>query len=1096
MRNLKKVLALVLAMVMALSLMTVAGAVEFKDQEDAKYQEAIEVLGALDVFQGYSKDNSSFMPKQNITRAEVATIIYRIDTKDTKGEKKDLYANNDFKDVPSTHWAAGYIGYCVNKGIIKGYPDGTFKPGNNITGHEVLAMILREVGYDQKNEFSSNWPMNVATTARHVGASTTLTQTDFDTLNGPATREVVAELLFRTMANVEMVYPNALWNYRTTNDLNPGAGVNGVFDITLGEFKFGLHKVEVDKVDDWGRPGYKWQKDAKVVWDSNNNINGVNSQKTYTGGKDVATIEQEPVKEYHNAVTECDVAHDVKIDDQKTYDLIINGQTYGQNSGKYTIVATNTATKIGATGRLTEVYKDRIVMIDTFLARVTGVSAPEYDGQNHLKKYARLTMTLFDNASSGYYGATKNDAGLTRYMEKDTDGEYTYEDGTKVAVGDMILVYAYTSHTGKGATVYATPTNLGSVKFDDTDNRWDVVSLAPGSTSTIEYGEVAGKAKEVANTKQTYIYLYTNQHEVGGTTYDDALTFYHDPAQDSKDAWNWYFDLYGNLIGNGPVTNDYNYGVITRLWWLNNEMGDGTAHVSVRYMNGNTADNITLSRLTMSSATTAGTTYLPLIGYPAYSVSTSGDDILQVNSSTNRFYVTTNWATNGEKSDAIEDSGRDGAHLDVIGGHLFRFQSDGEGVITATEVAGDVNNPNNYKGLYNTSDTINTNTPDALSGGTMMMDDHTQYLIRSGSNYANYTYTPVTGLVNIGNYNSDEVDYVDVDGDNVAEYVYIIASSPASTNEVLFYYNGGRIVENVSNQTWTVNGYVDGEVGTITISNTNKPYYIDGLIRANYEEHLNADQLGDLYVVRSDNGQVSDMTFVDLDVALTEDSKPLDFSDARPDGYNGTTGRYYAARFIGNGTTNSFSQGTFWIRDAAGNVRYQYRTTANMKVPTGEFVSNMAGKDVIIVFDSANNQMKQAYIANPYEDSAHYVTQYQVDDSSVKFEHTGTGLKVTAQVQQNDGDGVWTAIKSSTKVTVEVNYTYISVLGGVNRGTWKETVDSRDLVAGVSFDIFGMSGSQPINVNYATVSGSNFGAQSLFNSTDRVAPYTVTPPAP
>ena len=60
-------------------------------------------------------------------------------------------------------WAAGYIGYCANAELVKGYPDGTFKPSGKITGYEVLAMILRAVGYDKNGEFSgADWALNVA----------------------------------------------------------------------------------------------------------------------------------------------------------------------------------------------------------------------------------------------------------------------------------------------------------------------------------------------------------------------------------------------------------------------------------------------------------------------------------------------------------------------------------------------------------------------------------------------------------------------------------------------------------------------------------------------------------------------------------------------------------------------------------------------------------------------------------------------------------------------------------------------------------------------------------------------------------------------
>ena len=78
MRNLKKILALVLALVMSLSLMmTASAATDFKDDGSIEdYRLAIEVLHGLGVFNGDQDGN--FNPKSEITRAEVAAIIYRI----------------------------------------------------------------------------------------------------------------------------------------------------------------------------------------------------------------------------------------------------------------------------------------------------------------------------------------------------------------------------------------------------------------------------------------------------------------------------------------------------------------------------------------------------------------------------------------------------------------------------------------------------------------------------------------------------------------------------------------------------------------------------------------------------------------------------------------------------------------------------------------------------------------------------------------------------------------------------------------------------------------------------------------------------------
>jgi hypothetical protein len=56
-------------------------------------------------------------------------------------------------------WAEGYIGYAAREGIISGYPDGTFKPGNEVTMHELLTMVVRAAGY-REDQVTGPWPSN------------------------------------------------------------------------------------------------------------------------------------------------------------------------------------------------------------------------------------------------------------------------------------------------------------------------------------------------------------------------------------------------------------------------------------------------------------------------------------------------------------------------------------------------------------------------------------------------------------------------------------------------------------------------------------------------------------------------------------------------------------------------------------------------------------------------------------------------------------------------------------------------------------------------------------------------------------------------
>ena len=244
MRNLKKFLALALAMVMAFSLMVTANAAhagtQYNDEDTVTpaFSEAVEVLTGMGVFQG---DNNSFRPASNITRAEVAAIIYRLVTGDTGTSKMDLYTTrHPFTDVRADAWYAGYVGYLYNAKIIKGTTTTTFNPAGNVTGYEVLAMILRAVGYDKNDEFTGGtWRVEVGSTATELGILRDIDSTHYgDTLNLASRRDVVASMLFRTAAYVPMVQYTLAFGYQDTG--MEGGVVGSEKNPTLGYKYFGL----------------------------------------------------------------------------------------------------------------------------------------------------------------------------------------------------------------------------------------------------------------------------------------------------------------------------------------------------------------------------------------------------------------------------------------------------------------------------------------------------------------------------------------------------------------------------------------------------------------------------------------------------------------------------------------------------------------------------------------------------------------------------------------------------------------------------------------------------------------------------------------
>ena len=241
MRNLKKILALVLALVMSLSLMATAGASQFPDVDESNpYATAIDVLDELKVFQGF--DDGTFKPTETLNRAQAAVLVYRIATGDVENKYLDNYTfmqQSKFTDLDGYNWAKGYINYCQNAGIVVGTSSTTFDPGAKVTGYQLLVMLLRTLGYGKAGEFADpkGWELKTATIAESEGITKNVTSGDF---GAPAPRQMVAEILFRGLLTETVEY----------SALVPGGYTKS--GETLGMREFGLEKVSgVVMANEW-----------------------------------------------------------------------------------------------------------------------------------------------------------------------------------------------------------------------------------------------------------------------------------------------------------------------------------------------------------------------------------------------------------------------------------------------------------------------------------------------------------------------------------------------------------------------------------------------------------------------------------------------------------------------------------------------------------------------------------------------------------------------------------------------------------------------------------------------------------------------------
>ena len=126
MRILKRNLAFVLALVMALSLtVSAANVKDYKDANDITFVEAVDTLTALGILEG---EDGVFNPTNTLTREQGAKIIAYL-MLGQKAADNLTTATAPFNDVAANRWSAGYVRYCADKGSIGGYGNGNQHTG-------------------------------------------------------------------------------------------------------------------------------------------------------------------------------------------------------------------------------------------------------------------------------------------------------------------------------------------------------------------------------------------------------------------------------------------------------------------------------------------------------------------------------------------------------------------------------------------------------------------------------------------------------------------------------------------------------------------------------------------------------------------------------------------------------------------------------------------------------------------------------------------------------------------------------------------------------------------------------------------------------
>ncbi len=165
----KRLLTLLLALVMAASALAVpafaADTGRFSDVADQDTALAIETLRLTGALDGYP--DGTFRPEGNLTRAQFCKMaVYAMNGESELG----LYSTiTVFPDVKGSHWASPYVNMAAKgKGLIAGYPDGSFHPEETVTAGQAVTILLRLLGY-QDADIGGIWPQSYMAVAEKIG---------------------------------------------------------------------------------------------------------------------------------------------------------------------------------------------------------------------------------------------------------------------------------------------------------------------------------------------------------------------------------------------------------------------------------------------------------------------------------------------------------------------------------------------------------------------------------------------------------------------------------------------------------------------------------------------------------------------------------------------------------------------------------------------------------------------------------------------------------------------------------------------------------------------------------------------------------------
>ena len=787
----KKLLALVLALVMTLGLATVGTSAAYSDADSINYKEAVDVMSAIGVLQG---DNGAFNPTGTLTREQGAKIITYMLLGKTAADALTT-PSAPFADVAADRWSAGSIEFCRVNGIIDGVGGGKFNPTGTLTGYQFGKMLLTSLGYSAKIEglTGADYTTNVARLLQSTGL--------YNGISGfvgsqNLAREAAAQMAMNTLKTTMVEYNGGVSVSTTdgtdvtvdatrTNVPNNNPATDGNIDksdVTLagarndGLMQFGENYFPTLKLtlatnggtDEFDRPANVWELGTKTV-----SASALKSVATFTAKTTAANV-YKALKGYKvfmdygdNGAGVGDVY--VPITNEVAAANVLNSAlTYYDGTTLYQLLTAN--------GNTTLAKVRTAVAGDSLATTIAGLTANGKlvevfaNSDNQITRIATQTYTVgkvttVSTNSSGDVTYTIDGITMRDYADDNLDDTIVLPAGATLAKGDYVT---YVQNVNDNVYhVYPT------TKVTGTQTSTDAKKITVGGTSyTIGNGV----------TKYNN-YVYTNT---------------------KKDA-DYFIDQYNFVVASADVETTASYAVVDRIVGVTATGVSGTnSATAIMVFADGSKETVKVSKI--NGMKTSAINIEPTAGNGDYFTMTSDNAAISITLNTN---VASNTRFNGYIVSYTKDS--DG-NYEIVYPYGYRTAYASVGAAGAKTLVS--------KGVP----AVPAAAADLTAGTSAKGDNNTVYIVKTTNSAGNSVFTAYTGFTNVASVAAKAgstltAKYVN-DSNGYADMVYVDASVNSDVGDDVarnvFYVTSATVTtHSTGTETYyTIEGILNGEVYT------------------------------------------------------------------------------------------------------------------------------------------------------------------------------------------------------------------------------------------------------------------------------------------